>query len=283
MATTKPVSNNATYLKARRLLTQGLNLPDSALAQLRKYLTQERSIVKHDLSIIAAELGQVDVLKLLHEFGDIFMANSTADITPMKMAIFGDRSKVVECLVEFGVPITGRHMVIGVQSGHTEVLKTLIRCKGDVNKTWKYFDSFKQEKVIGVPLYDACIKGLNTMVPILLEAKADLSLRNHNLNSPMHGAASGGHVSIVRQLIAAKAPCNLTNNNGCTPLMVACMVGGNHMIPILVEEAKVKIDQRNPSKVDQGGISFKGATAMHMVSVHALAMSAFVYASCATV
>jgi ankyrin repeat protein len=84
-------------------------------------------------------------------------------------------------------------------------------------------------------------------------------------------------VSIVRQLIAAKAPCDLTNNMGCTPLMQACMTGTvNHMIPVLVEEAKVQIDQRNPSEIDQGGITFKGATAMHMVSAHALSMSACV-------
>ena len=67
--------------------------------------------------------------------------------------------------------------------------------------------------------------GNEHLIGILLEAKADVNLRNFKGQTVMHHAAILGHAKIIEELAKQKWGCSVSTLDrlGRTPLMLACM------------------------------------------------------------
>lgn len=67
----------------------------------------------------------------------------------------------------------------------------------------------------------AAINNNTELAEILLQHKADVTLKDKLGNTALHWAAERGSNEVLQMLLAAHAPVNAQNNQGITPLMLA--------------------------------------------------------------
>lgn len=88
----------------------------------------------------------------------------------------------------------------------------------------------KKEPMSGAtPLISAITFDKPEIAKMLIQANADLSVKNNDGSTALHVAAFFGRVKMVQMLMDAKANKNLKNNSGATPREI-----------VLVEFAKMK-------------------------------------------
>lgn len=96
-----------------------------------------------------------------------------------------------------------------VMSGNLEAVKQHIEAGTDLNE--------KDPMSGSTPLITAVSFGKDEIAKALIDADADLSLKNNDGSTALHSAAFFCHVEIVQMLIDAKADKTLLNNFGATP------------------------------------------------------------------
>lgn len=119
--------------------------------------------------------------------------------------IESDRSTQVEAVVD--KPAINFQMA--VLSGDLEAVKQHIAAGSDINEIDQMSGS--------TPLISAASFGKTEIVSALIEANADLSLRNNEGATALHTAAFFCHVEVVQLLIDANADRSAKNNFGATP------------------------------------------------------------------
>lgn len=70
-------------------------------------------------------------------------------------------------------------------------------------------------------LHWACDRGLEDMVQVLIDHKADVNSRDADQQTPLHYAAACEHVAVARTLLAAGANVTLQDSDGLTPIDAA--------------------------------------------------------------
>lgn len=95
-----------------------------------------------------------------------------------------------------------------VLSGNLEVVKQHIEAGTDINK--------KDAMSGSTPLITAASFGKNNIAKALIDAGADLTLKNNDGATALHVAAFFGRVEIVQMLIDVKVDKSLRNNFGAT-------------------------------------------------------------------
>lgn len=68
------------------------------------------------------------------------------------------------------------------------------------------------------PLHDACLKGHDATVKLLLDRGAKVNARDENGATPLHDAALGGSAKVIALLLAHKGDLNARDKEGHTPL-----------------------------------------------------------------
>jgi len=96
-----------------------------------------------------------------------------------------------------------------VLSGNLEVVKQHIKAQTDINE--------KEAMSGSTPLISAATFGKNDIAKALIDAGADLSIKNNDGATALHTAAFFCRVEIVQMLIDAKADKTIRNNFGATP------------------------------------------------------------------
>ena len=96
-----------------------------------------------------------------------------------------------------------------VLSGNLEAVKQHIEAKTDLNQ--------KESMSGSTPLITAATFGKNKIVKALIDAGADLSIKNNDGATALHTAAFFCRIEIVQMLIDAKADKTIRNNFGATP------------------------------------------------------------------
>ncbi len=95
-----------------------------------------------------------------------------------------------------------------ILSNNLEVVKQHIEAGTDINK--------KDAMSGSTPLITAASFGKNKIAQVLIEAGADLTLKNNDGATALHSAAFFCRVEIVQMLIDAKADKSIRNNFGAT-------------------------------------------------------------------
>jgi len=96
-----------------------------------------------------------------------------------------------------------------VISGNLEAVKQHIEAQNDINQ--------KDAMSGSTPLITAASFGKNKIAQALIDAGADLTIKNNDGSTALHAAAFFGRVEIVQMLIDAKADKTIKNNFGATP------------------------------------------------------------------
>ncbi|MFT7498810.1 MAG: ankyrin repeat protein [Porticoccaceae bacterium] len=96
-----------------------------------------------------------------------------------------------------------------VMSNNLEIIKQHIEVGTNIN--------VKDQMTGSTPLITAVVFGKTAIVKALIEAKADLSIKNNDGATALHSAAFFCHVEIVQMLVDAKADKTIKNNFGATP------------------------------------------------------------------
>lgn len=94
-------------------------------------------------------------------------------------------------------------------SDNLDIVKQHIEAGTDINK--------KEQMSGSTPLISAATFGKTAIVKALIDAKADLSIKNNEGATALHTAAFFCRVEIVQLLIDAKADKTIKNNFGVTP------------------------------------------------------------------
>jgi ankyrin repeat protein len=100
-------------------------------------------------------------------------------------------------------------MQTAIISGNLVVVKQHIEAGSDINK--------KDQMSGSTPLITAATFDQKEIAKVLIDAGADLSLKNNDGATPLHVAAFFCRVEIAQLLIDAKADKNAKNNFGATP------------------------------------------------------------------
>ena len=96
-----------------------------------------------------------------------------------------------------------------VLSGNLEAVKQHIKAQTDINE--------KEAMSGSTPLITAASFGKNEIAKVLIDAGADLAIKNNDGSTALHTAAFFCRVEIVQMLIDAKADKTIRNNFGATP------------------------------------------------------------------
>ena len=86
------------------------------------------------------------------------------------------------------------------------------------------------------PLMSACEEAKLDIVRELINAGADLEIRNSDGNTAIWAACFGGNLDIIKLLIDAGANIDHCNNEGVTALIYAASAGKTDVVKLLVEE-----------------------------------------------
>lgn len=96
-----------------------------------------------------------------------------------------------------------------ILSDKLDIVKQHIAAGTDINK--------KEQMSGSTPLISAATFGKTAIVKALIDAKADLSIKNNEGATALHTAAFFCRVEIVQLLLDAKADKTVKNNFGATP------------------------------------------------------------------
>ena len=94
------------------------------------------------------------------------------------------------------------------------------------------------------PLYHASNIGLETVVRLLIDAKADVNAKNISRETALMRAAANGHEAVVRLLIEAKANVDAKDSYGWTALMSTAANGQEAVVRLLIE-AQADVDAKD--------------------------------------
>eukprot|EP00056_Hartaetosiga_gracilis_P018327 m.10546 g.10546 ORF g.10546 m.10546 type:complete len:837 (-) comp6638_c0_seq2:2236-4746(-) len=228
--------------------------------------------------LLAAKRGQLEVLKLLFDFGahwtdtdadnkrqgNVFhyacwgghedlvvwlIDNFKPDLnsrdvvgnTPLLYAVYGGHRHIVDLLLDRGCSLNEHN-----QKYHTAILQAA--CGGHKHLVTyllsKDFSITERDHDGNTALLFAAWGGHRELMEFLLEQGSSLQERNFNGHSVFLSAANGGRTAIVEWLIEEGFDIHETNNNGDTALLLACY-GGHHGLVKRLLELGARMTDRN--------------------------------------
>lgn len=101
------------------------------------------------------------------------------------------------------------HIQEAVIAGQLEVVQQHIAAGTDINQ--------KDAMSGSTPLISAATFGQSEIAQVLIEAGADLAIKNNDGATALHAAAFFGRVEVAKILIAANSDQTIRNNYGATP------------------------------------------------------------------
>lgn len=107
-----------------------------------------------------------------------------------------------------------------------DMARLLIERTADVNKT--------RDAEGCAPLHWMSQAGRSDRVPFLVEAKADLNLKNCRAETSLHLASRSGHHEVIKQLLDNGAETDLADARGRTPLLRAAELDHPEAVSLLL-------------------------------------------------
>lgn len=202
--------------------------------------------------IIASEIGNIEIVKLLLEYGADTDIQTENRVTALISAIANDHIEIVKLLLEYGADTNVQDedgwvpLMSATEIGNIEIVKLLLEYRADINiKT----------KNGGTALIIASQNGYIEVVKLLLEHSADTNVQDENEVTPLMFASSNGYIEIVKLLLEYNVDTNVQGENGVTALMFASQNGYIEIVKLLLEH-----------NVDTNIQAENGATALMLAS-----------------
>ncbi len=126
-------------------------------------------------------------------------------------------------------------------NGDLELVKKYIADGVDLNS--KHDDShFVWDGLTALMV--ASLYGHTEVVTLLINEKADISIKSDSGTTALMHASFSGRTEIIKLLINAKANVNAQNNIGTTALMTASLTGHTEVVKLLIN-AKANVNAQN--------------------------------------
>jgi len=117
--------------------------------------------------------------------------------------------------------------------GHKKLLEFMMDCGTGVNDVVQVSENLNAKCTV---LHRASFCGQLEVVRLLVERKADITIRNANNDTVLHFAAQSGSVDIIKLLVDKGMSANLTNTSDDTPLHFSASCGNLEATKYLVEK-----------------------------------------------
>jgi ankyrin repeat protein len=219
------------------------------IARLRRLLKDSPDLLRarrgaNSALYEAASNGQLAVVRFLLDSGiDPNDRSAEWDLTPLHSAARNGHKAVVELLLESGANVnaqaghghTALHMA--VQGEHIFVLETLLASKPDLDPVTNG-GTFDIDAGL-TPLALAARRESLPMVKALLDAGANINLRNPYGSTALHHAVNYAGPELVELLLDHGAELNAANDEGLTPLDLAVERKWDYMIQLLRDRGAV--------------------------------------------
>ena len=182
------------------------------------------------------------VCRVLIDAGADLQTKNEVGTSPLHYACASGALDIVKMLVEAGAGVHATDsqgdpcLTIAAYYGHTETVRYLVGLpEVDVNQ---------QDPEDCTVLHHA--KGHANVAQVLLDAGADIEMKNRNGYSPLHYACASGACEVVKMLVEAGAGVRVTSNRGETCLTLAAYHGRTETVRYLVGLSEVDVNQRDP-------------------------------------
>lgn len=174
---------------------------------------------------LAVARGYVDIVDTLLEKGADITIQNGRSLTPLFVAVNVQKTDLVKKLIEKGADVN----TIDPISGNSLLIVAII------NNDIRTLEALLEPKVQGKPVADINAKNTNgttallsavergaqpLIIELLLEAGADVNVKNLKGMSPIHYAVDTGNVAAVSILLSYGADVNTFTETGLTPLML---------------------------------------------------------------
>lgn len=152
---------------------------------------------------------------------------SDSYLTPLEAACQAGRLESVRLLLRDGICSDSRAVAMAVDSGATEVVRLLLRCRGQVNAA-----SEEQR-----PPLLAAVRGghLRIVQELCACPDTDVNARDARGASALHEAVYLGSAEMLQELLARQANPAVADGRGWTPLRLAAHLGSGIMLGQLLD------------------------------------------------
>lgn len=176
----------------------------------------------------AAEGGSADLVKLaLKSGGRVDEVGGYWNRTPLAEAAAAGSLEAVKVLLDAGADPNVKD-----SNGRSAVRLALDREAHDVVELLVSRGALAERK----ELFDRAAEGdLAKLTALLVDERADPSVRVELGRTPLHEASALGHVDVVRALLHAGAGVDIADQDGFTPLMDACDFGHAEIAAALLD------------------------------------------------
>ena len=185
---------------------------------------------------VAAGNGHVDVIETLAELGADLHKPTHNGTTPLYVAAHEGQGGAVRALVKLGADPNEPNshgitpLYIAAQEGHESVIRAL----ADVGANFEQDAYCYAEDAPAPVMYIASQEGHARVICTLVILGCDVNIRRFDGTSPIHVASAANHLEVINVLYELGADVHAMMNNGATPLHIAAQEGHTEVIKLLV-------------------------------------------------
>ena len=189
--------------------------------------------------------GDADVVQVLIDAGADIEEKDEKGRSPLHCACVSGALDIVKMLVEAGVVRAGAGVFVTDSNGDTCL--SLAAYFGHT-ETVRYLVGLPEVEINNgnasnyTALHRAGQKACTDVVRVLIDAGADVDIKNSDGRCPLHCACETGALDNVKMLVRAGAGVNVTDNKGNTCLTVAAYFGHTETVRYLVGLPEVEIN-----------------------------------------
>jgi ankyrin repeat protein len=226
----------------------GLNTVVELLAIEHPQDMQSRGLIDHSTPLhLASQQGNVEVARILVEYGSDVSAENKEGSTPLHLVSLSGSIELARLLVKHGADVSAKNkrmstpLHMASRYGSVDLARFLVQYGADISA---------QEVDRWTALHWASYNGHLALARFLVEHGADVSAKDENGRTAVICSSKHGHVDITRILFEHGADISIKDKRGWSALHSASHYGHVRLVRFLVEHG---VDVSALSAQDESG------------------------------